>query len=432
MRNFVWSKGRWKRNLALPWIASAVVVAGSAIGIGVNTASAATAPSGASINIGLITILTGPAAFIGDTFLTGATTALTIINQDGGVLGRPLKLIPVDDGGDPVDAVTQARQMLAVDNVSGVLGLAAPDYPDALPILNSAKMVSFTHIGNPSLDTQMMPYSFRSQPSDAVVGTAMAYYASLKKYKKVAIALDATEGSQTLRQPMLSALHLLGIKVLTSVTLPVSAGSYVAEIQKLMSSHPQAILLQTSQTDQAGTFGTEIQQQGGGHIPVIGSDLTSSADWVKAVGNAYDQREVTSITPSASGGGGQGPFLKEYNLLYHKGPENVAPNMYDSTNVIALAMDAAHSIDPKKYVKFITKVTTPGPGVTTVYTYQEGLKLLKAGKQIKYFGVGSPMTFTKYHTVAGSFSAVKTSLTGATTVLNRLSAEKLSALLPGS
>jgi len=321
--------------------------------------------------------------------------------------------------------------MLALDNVSGVLGLAAPDYPDALPILNQAKMVSFTHIGDPSLDTKKMPYSFRSQPSDAVVGTAMAYYASTKHYKKVAIALDATQGSQTLLAPMLSALKKLHIKVVSNVTLPVSAGSYVAEIQHILSSHPQAIMIQTAQTDQAGTFGTEIQQQGGGNIPVIGSDLTAAADWVQAVGPAYDQRQVTSVIPANSGGPGQGLFLRTFTSLFHKGPQDVAPNMYDSLNVMALAMDAAHSNVPTKYVRYVTKVTTPGPGVTTVYSYAQGYRLLKQGKSIKYYGVASPMTFTKFHTVSGAFQAVKTSVNGAQRTLAKIPATKLDPLLAG-
>lgn len=431
MHNTMHFGGQRRKKRILPWCVTAMVTAaGSVLGMGVGSAVAA-APSGPTVNFGMITVLTGPVAFLGATWVDGATTALTLINSNGGILGRPVKLIPVDDGGDPVDAVTQTRQMLALDNVAACLCLGSTDYQDSLPILNAAKMVSFTRIGNPALDTEIMPYSFRSQPSDAVVGTAMAYYASLRGLKRVAVALDATQGSQTLRTPILLTLHKLGIKITTDVTLPVSAGTYVAEIQKILSSHPQAILLQTSQTDQAGTFGTDIQQQGGGHIPIIGSDLTASGPWAQAVGSAYDQREVVSITPSASGGGGQGPFLSTYNQLYHKAPEDVAPNMYDSMNVIALAMDAAHSTVPTKYVHYITKVTTPGPGVTTVYTYQEGYKLLKEGRQIKYFGVGSPMTFTKFHTVSGSFSAVKTSAAGATTVLRRLSASKLTALLPG-
>lgn len=385
-------------------------------------------PSGSPINVGVVAGFTGTTAFIGKTFLTGATTAETLINENGGVLGRPIKLIPEDDGFDPVDAVTVVRKMLAVDNVSAVLGLAAPDYANALPILNAAHMVNFTHIGSPSLDTQLMPYSFRSQPSDAVVGTAMAYYASLH-YKKVALALDASSGAQTLHQPILNALKKTNVQLTADVTLPVTAGSYTSEVLQILAGHPDAILMQATDPSEFGEFFTALRQEGGGTIPVIASDLSAAADMVKAAGASYDQQYIKSIVPASAGGPGQATFLAEFQKLYNKGPQSVAPNMYDSLNVVALAMDAAGSTDPTKYVSFIPKVTTPGPGVTTVYTYAQGYKLLQEHKAIKYSGVASPDTFTKYHTVAGAFSAVTTDAAGKETVVQTLDANALTNLL---
>ncbi|MBU6424109.1 MAG: hypothetical protein KGQ88_08755, partial [Chloroflexi bacterium] len=89
------------------------------------------------------------------------------------------------------------------------------------------------------------------------------------------------------------------------------------------------------------------------------------------------------------------------------------------------AMVDAKSIDPKVYVNKITDVTDPGPDKTVVYTYADGLKALQAGKKIKYYGAGSPMTFNKFHCVTGSFESVQANATGKTSILSQIPADAL-------
>lgn len=393
------------------------------------SSTTSSAPKGSSINVGVIGPFTGTSAWAGNEFLDGAKTAADLINQAGGINGHPVKLVDVNTGGDPVDAVPAVRKMLATDNVSLALGLSIVDYQNALPILNQAKMVSFTHIGTPALDHKLMPYSFRSQPSDAVVGTAMAWYAHDKHYQKIAVVLGAGQGAQTLQQPILAAAKKLGLTVTVNITLPVSAGSYQAEIEKILKSKPDAILYQQD-TQDAGTFSTELQQLGGGNIPIVGSDVTATAAWVKAVGVKEAAKEVVSIVPSSgTNGPGSKLFLSTFNKLFHTAPRTLSPNMYDSLNVAALAMVAANSTKPTVYVKEIPKVTTPGSGHTEVYSYAQGVKLLKEGKSIKYYGVSGPMTYNQYHDVSGPFQAVKTDTKGKYTVLLNIPATKLTPLL---
>ncbi|TAN24131.1 MAG: amino acid ABC transporter substrate-binding protein [Actinomycetota bacterium] len=393
------------------------------------SSSSSAAPSGKPVNIGVIAGLTGPAAFIGKTFVTGTQTAANVINHNGGILGRPVKVISADDGYDPVDAVTQTQQMLATDNISALMAFAAPDWPNALPIVMRDKMVDFNRIGDPSLDHQVLPYEFRATPSDAVNGTAMAVYASMKGYKNVAVVLDSSQGAQTLKDPILAACKQLGINVVANVTLPANAGSLVAEVQNTIRAHPDAILFQESTTPGAGLYLTTLQQQGGGSIPLVGSDLTSAASYVKAAGAAYYQKSVVSIIPAPPSGPSVDAFNTLYQQLNHEPPENAAGNMFDSTIIAALAMDMAGSTDPQKYVNYITQVTTPGTGVTTVYTYAQGYQLIKEHKKIKYYGVSGPFVFTKYHTVSGDYQAVQTDIQGNTTTLATVPSSKIQSLI---
>lgn len=382
------------------------------------------------INVGAMFPLTGPHAPAGQAFLDGIQLAAIEINNAGGVMGRKLNVVPKNTNGDPIDAVTAVRQMLAADKPSVVIGFSGGDYQLALPILNQAKVVTFTDVGDPVLDQKVMPYSFRAVPSDALEGTAMAYWAAQKGWKRVALVFDADSASQTLVPSIQNAAKSLSMTIVgtNSSDLPTGTPSYQTQVQAVIASHPDAVLTQVVEND-AGAFYSEWSNLGGGSIPVIGSDTTSTAAWVKAFGVAQAKKELVSVVPSTSTSAAGDKFVADFTKQFNSPPRSLSANDYDATIVAALAMDAAHSTDPTVYYKFIADVTTPGSDHTVVVSYSDGVKLLSEGKKIKYQGISSPMTFdTNYHTLAVPFQAVTTNDQGGITVVGEISADAIANL----
>ena len=74
------------------------------------------------IRIGAVKSLTGPASYIGGP--QGNTLKLIAdqINQEGGVLGRPLELVIYDDASNPERARTMMQRLLTQDRVVAVIG----------------------------------------------------------------------------------------------------------------------------------------------------------------------------------------------------------------------------------------------------------------------------------------------------------------------
>lgn len=392
--------------------------------------SSSNSTSNQPINVGAMFPLTGPHGPAGQAFLAGIQLAAIQINNAGGVMGRKLNVVPKNTNGDPVDAVTAVRQMLAADNPSVVIGFSGGDYQDALPILNQAKVVTLTDVGDPVLDHQVMPYSFRAVPSDALEGTAMAWWASHEGWNRVALVFDADTASQTLVPSIQAAASSLPLTIVASNSsdLPTGTPSYQTQVQAIIATHPQAVLTQVVEND-AGTFYSEWRNLGGGSIPVIGSDTTSTGAWVKAFGSAQAQNELVSVVPSTSTSAAGAQFVAAYTSQFNSPPRSLSANDYDALIVASLAMIAAHSTDPSVYYRSIPAVTTPGPGVTVVTSFSDGAKLLAAGKKIKYEGISSPMTFDPtYHTLAVPFQAVKTNDQGGITVIGEIPAEALAAI----
>jgi branched-chain amino acid transport system substrate-binding protein len=400
---------------------------------GGGTASATPPQPTGPVNIGILAAFSGTNTY-GTALLKGAQVAQLYIEQNGGIMGRTIKFIPEDDALDPIDAVTVGRKMLAADNVSLCIGLAVLDWRTVLPILNQAKMVTFTHVTDPALDTKVFPYSFADAPSDALDGTAMVAYAAEQGYKKIALIFDESSNAQSLVPAITAAAKTLKISIVAQPQLPVGVPSYVAAVQELTAAHADAILTQVDPIT-AGVLFPELRAAGLTSSPIIGSDGTLNPAFVKSVGAStmasINFVAVQSVTSGNTGPGGQ-LFLAGFQQLFQtKVYRANVLTAYDGVNVAALAMIDAKSTDPAVYVKKILDVTTPGPGVTEVTDFATGAKLLGQGKKIKYLGVGSAMTFNKYHRVTADFEVDKETSSGSVQRMEILTADAILKVISG-
>ena len=69
-------------------------------------------------------------------------------------------------------------------------------------------------------------------------------------------------------------------------------------------------------------------------------------------------------------------------------------NAYDATVIIALAIEKAGSDERGAIVKAARAVAEP-PGVR-VYSWEEGVKALRSGKEINYEGIAGTQDWNKY------------------------------------
>lgn len=79
---------------------------------------------------------------------------------------------------------------------------------------------------------------------------------------------------------------------------------------------------------------------------------------------------------------------------------------YDGVIIQALAMQAAKSVQPTVYNAFIRKVSTPGRGIKTVYTFAQGKSALARGQKIDYVGTVGAIVYNKYGNYYGNQAAI--------------------------
>jgi branched-chain amino acid transport system substrate-binding protein len=98
----------------------------------------------APIKIGMTTALTGPASALGIEMSKGVATYFAAVNANGGIDGRQLKLIVLDDQYEPTVAATNMRELIIKDQVLAVIGnVGTPTAVVTIPIANELHTLLF-------------------------------------------------------------------------------------------------------------------------------------------------------------------------------------------------------------------------------------------------------------------------------------------------
>ncbi len=411
------STSRMRMRLVL--LVAVLALVASTVGLPGTSAVAGTKFKG-SITIAAVAPFTGVDAALGPKYQTACYAAAQAINLAGGIMHKQVNCKTVDTRGDPADAVPAVRQMYATtSNLALVIGCTSDEASTVVPVFDAHQTVSFCMTGEAEFDSIHFPYFFRLVPPDAADSVAMVKIAKNKGFKTVALAFGNDAGSQTFVKPALQAAKAAGLNVVSNQTLDISATTFQTEAQAIVSAHPDAILMEALGAAGVALLSEIFQLNGNKMIPVIGTSamidpvfytgVTTGPIGVQNFINAFDADNGT-----VNFSGPAYPLYKKLVLAQSRKVKGV-PNfqglltangtvhLYDGINLAALAMVMSHSTTGKVYKADILKIAAGGPGAVVVSSYAAGVKALKAGKKIQYFGVGGKYQFDQFQTAFGAF-----------------------------
>ena len=97
-----------------------------------------------TLRFGMSTALTGPAAQLGINMRTGVLAAFNEENGTGGIGGKKLELIALDDGYEPTRTAPNMKRLIDKEEVLAVIGnVGTPTAIAAVPIANTKKTLFF-------------------------------------------------------------------------------------------------------------------------------------------------------------------------------------------------------------------------------------------------------------------------------------------------
>ena len=265
----------------------------------------ATQPSG-DINFGSDSSFTGPNANFGQEQVAGCYTAVSLIDQNGGILGHKVHCSIIDNRNDPADGVAAATKAVAtITNLEGTLGPGGVATATE-PVYQAAKITMMADTGDSAFNQTHDAYFWRITPPDSAGGYAMAVWALKQSYTSGAAIFSNDTTAQTSVPTLRSGYKKGGGNMVSDLSLVPDQSSYQVEAARVVAAHPQVIFTEAdAQTD--ATFLKAFLQLNGSMVPIIGTAPTITADWAKAVGSAIGTANLdkyyVGLQPYVAGSG---------------------------------------------------------------------------------------------------------------------------------
>ena len=324
----------------------------AALGVAAGLAFAAGAQA-QTIKIGVVGPTTGAVTQYGDMVREGVDTAIERINAAGGVNGKKLETVVIDDGCEPKQGPVAANRVVnskigfVVGHVCSGATIAAAD------VYNNEGVVMVTPSAtSPALtDGKNYEFIFRTIGRDDQQGPAAAKFILDKiKPKKAAVLHDKQSYGQGIATAVKNDLEKGGVPVAIFEGINAGDSDYSAVITKLKSQgvdfvyyggyHPEMGLLLRQAAEQGvkakwmgpeGTGNPDINAIAGDAVE--GMLLTLPADFTQNAANADIVKAFEAKKRNASGA--------------------FQTTAYTATQVIADGIKGAGTDDPTKVAKYL-------------------------------------------------------------------------------
>jgi len=316
-------------------------------------------PAAKSIKIGLPVILTGSDTYVfGEMVRDAAILAVEEINAAGGVLGRPLELVVMDDAGDPATAVAVAHKLCEDPEIVAVIGHAFSGTTiPTMPVYNKARMPQLELGSNPRITIQGYDHVFRiTCANDLITGYAGADYAVEKlAVKSVAVIHNKTMFGQAVATVFMKRCEQLGVKVTSFQGVDANAMDFTPTLTKVNAEKPEAVYF--AGYAEAALICNQMRDLGMKQH-YIAAEATSS-EYVDAV----KEKGIGTLAPTAAPPVDFRPETRKFTAAFQarwgKEPEEWSPVYYDVVYAVAAAIKQAGKAEREAIIKALHEIEVP-------------------------------------------------------------------------
>lgn len=368
-------------------LAAGAVFMGALTGCGGGSKGA----DGDTIKVGGLLEMTGGSASFGISGKNGIDLALKKINEKGVLGGKKLSLVVADTKSEASEATNGMQKLISQDKVVAVIG---PNQSSAViasgAINNGAKVVDITPMGtNPDVTVdpktkQVKPYSFRTCFIDPFQGTVMASFASNElKVKRAAIYIDNTSDyAKGLAQFFKENFVKNGGQVVIEEAYLQKDTDFKSTLTKIKAAKPDFIYI-PGYYQEVGLIVKQAREMGI-TVPMAGGDGWDSAKLPEIAGKAaLENTFFSSLYSPDDTSDLNKEFVAEYKKAYNTNPDVFAALAYDSTLLVAKAIEDAGSADPAKIAEAMAKIKG-FKGVSGEVTFNEQHNPIKSAVIIEH------------------------------------------------
>jgi branched-chain amino acid transport system substrate-binding protein len=320
-----------------PLSALSLLVAGLIVaGCGSSDSGSDTNASSA-FRVGLEAPISGELAVLGKGMLKGAQLAAARLDQSGGIEGREVEIVPIDDAGDPETGVDAAKA--AIDE--GLDGIVGPYNSgvgvETLPLyiqdgLVPVRLTSDTSTNGMGLTLQPMTYQIAPVASEALSDWLGA--------KTVAIAYDPTQNyTVTVSKSLKSSLEAAGVEVTAYEKVKPGEKDYTDVVDRLAAGKPDVIYAAVYYPE-GGLIAKEMHE-GGVESKCVADYASYDIGFVETAGVPAARACPVVGVPAPEDFADSSEYVSEYRKRFDEAPGTWSPYTYDSLNFLADGVEKA-------------------------------------------------------------------------------------------
>ncbi|MFV0381460.1 MAG: ABC transporter substrate-binding protein [Breznakia sp.] len=330
------------------------------------------------IRVGINFALTGPYASYGTSTANGVKLAIKEINDAGGINGKKIKIIEVDNKSETTEAVTLATKLTTEEDVVATIGPEVSlNTKSAIVIANKNKipLLSPTATNDDvtkNKDGSVTEYGYKTCFNDSFQGKALAKFASDKGKKKAIIYGDsASDYSKMLAKSFKEGFEEFGGSVVDEVYYVEKDTDFNATLTKIKSEDFD-VLYVPGYYNEAGLIIKQARDLGIDTM-ILGPDGFDSPTLTELATPEYaSDIFFTTHFSSADGDDDVSSFMKNYKAEYSQEADSFAALGYDLGKYFGDVLTrAGDDITAKTVKKALDDFEAVFDGITGTFTMGE-------------------------------------------------------------
>ena len=335
------------------------------------------------VKIGGIGPLTGPLAIYGVTSTNGSKLAMEEINKNGGILGKQVEYIVLDEKGDSTEAVTAYNKLVDEGVVALIGDITSKPSLAVAEVAAQDNMPMITPTGTQFNITEAGPNVFRVCFTDPYQGVVLANFAknNLNAETVAVVVNNSNDYSDGVAKAFIEQAEKLGLKVVAKEGYSDGDKDFGAQLTKILPTNPDVLVvpdyyeqvaLITTQAREVGIKATFVGPDG---WDGVAKTLDPSA--YGAIENSYFTNHYSLQDQSEK----VQNFLKAYKEAYNEEPSAFSALSYDAAYMVKAAIEKAGTTEKQAVVDALKSLDYSG--VTGHLTFDEKNNPVKAVTVLK-------------------------------------------------
>ncbi|MEY2933395.1 MAG: hypothetical protein RL033_4144 [Pseudomonadota bacterium] len=335
---------------------SSALLAGVALGTVVGSAGCKEAKTD-EIVIGHYGSLTGNTAHFGQDTDKAIRLAVDEVNAAGGVLGKKVRVVTLDDRGDSAEAANAVTRLIDVEKAVTILGEVSSSLSlsgGRVAQRRQVPMISPSST-NPKV-TQVGDYIFRVCFLDPFQGKVMADFArDTLKFERVAILKDVkNDYSIGLADAFKTAFTARGGQIAVEQSYSAGDTDFSAQITAIKAANIQGMYVPGYYAE-VGSIARTAQRLGV-KVPLMGGDGWDAPDLFQIGGDALEGSFFSNhFAPDVATAKSQ-KFVSDFKAKYGQDPTGLGALGYDAAGVLFAAITKSGKTDPVGIREALTQV----------------------------------------------------------------------------